>query len=154
MEKLKRSLAQKNWYSSNKQISLVNTLVPSVGRKTNQENALPKIIIKIKFLRDLSKKQVIQGFKDAFTGQNLNDTNNFIDILSEIVNETSGIKVGEEIYFEWIDGGGLNIKSKNISRFLDNLQIESHLLGVYLDSKRTVSPDLLKSFELNILKEA
>jgi hypothetical protein len=145
--------ATKNWYSSSKQISLVNTLIQSTDKEVNKENDLPKITIKLKFLRDLSTNQVIQGFKDAFIGQNIDDTNNFIKILSEILINRSGIKTGEEILFEWKDGCGLNIKSGNIYRTLDNPQVETYFLGVYLDSKRTVSPDLLKSLELNVLKE-
>ena len=107
----------------------------------------------MKFVRNVTKSQVVEAFNEAFTGLNPDEVNQFKANLSYNVRE-DGMKVGEEIVFTWQSGGGLMItRSQGESgQVYRSDGIEKRLLEVYVDTKRTVSPELVKSIQDNILR--
>eukprot|EP01041_Mallomonas_annulata_P014525 gene14525-30917_t len=139
------------WKNSNKSSSLVGTLMPSTAEDVAKKGTnLPKILITLRFVRDVSMKQIVQAFVDAFNECNKKDSDAFTTALVEAMGD-SGMKAGEELSYCWLEKGGLilarNGEQKNT---ISNPIIEKHLLEVYLDPKRTVSPELLQCLEAHI----
>lgn len=113
------------------------------------ENPFPEAstCITMHFVRDVTTAQCVDAFKDAFKGCNPEGIARFGAVMTEAVGE-NGCKVGDEVSFYWLEGGGLAIDRAGTKPYVvRDAEIERRLLEVYLDPARTVSPDLLKSFK-------
>ena len=130
---------------------LADDLFECIQKTPKSANA--EATITLKFVRNVTKSQVVEAFNEAFAGLNPDEVNQFKANLSYNVRE-DGMKVGEEIVFTWQAGGGLMItRSQGESgQVYRSDGIEKRLLEVYVDTKRAVSPDLMKSIQENILK--
>lgn len=112
------------------------------------ENPYPhcSTCITMNFVRDVTTAQCVDAFKDAFKGCNAAGIEKFGAVMTEAVG-ANGCKVGEEVTFYWLDGGGLCIDRAGTKQYgIRDEEIERRLLEVYLNPSRTVAPDLLKSF--------
>jgi hypothetical protein len=110
--------------------------------------------VTLRFVRNVTKAQVVDAFNEAFAGLDVNEIAGFKSELARNVGD-DGCKVGEEIVFNWIGGGGLAITrggEQAGGSCYRSEGIEKRLLEVYVDKKRTVSPELVKCIEENILK--
>ena len=98
------------------------------------------------FVRDVSTAQAVDAFKDAFKGCNTEGIAKFGAVMTDAIGG-GGCKVGEEVTFYWVEGGGLYIDKAGTKPYMvKDPEIEKRLIDVYLDPARTVSPDLVKSF--------
>lgn len=136
--------------------TLADDLSNSIKIGTKGQPPSPEVTVTLKFVRNVSKPQVVDAFNEAFAGLSEDEIAGFKDALARNVGD-NGMKVGEEIVFQWIGGGGLCI-TRGGSAVVDNGScfrgdgIEKRLLEVYVDKKRTVSPELVKCVEDNICK--
>lgn len=131
---------------------LADDLSRSIKMPSNKPNA--EATVTLKFVRNVTKPQVVDAFNEAFAGLEASEIAGFKNELARNVGE-DGCKVGEEIVFQWIGGGGLAItrggEQAGGSCYRSD-GIEKRLLEVYVDKKRTVSPELVKCIEENICK--
>lgn len=98
------------------------------------------------FVREVTTAQAVDAFKDAFKGCNQDGINRFGTIMTDAIG-ANGCKVGEEVTFYWMEGGGLHIDKAGTKAYVvHDKEIERRLVDVYLDPARTVSPALLQSF--------
>lgn len=103
--------------------------------------------ITMHFVRDVTTAQCVDAFKDAFKGCEPNGIAKFGEVMTGAIGD-NGCKVGDEVSFYWLDGGGLCIDKAGTKAFVVyDKEIERRLLEVYLDPSRTVAPDLIKSFD-------
>jgi hypothetical protein len=113
---------------------------------------LCNICITLKFVRSVTAQQCVDAFTEAFKGCNAEGTAKFSKLLGDAVG-AQGCKVGEEVNFYWLEKGGLYISRGGTDYFLSDPEIERRLLEVYVTPARTVSPELVKSFN-EFLQEA
>jgi hypothetical protein len=71
--------------------------IASAGKGTPGANVI------LKFVREVTKSQVVEAFNDAFVGLAADEINGFKAELALNVGD-AGVKVGEEIAFQWING--------------------------------------------------
>lgn len=110
------------------------------------------VAITLKFVRTVSTKQCVDAYDDALKGCNPEAAANFSRILAETIGP-DGLKSGEQIQFFWLDGGGMLIECRGATcAMLDN-EISRRLLETYLDPTRTVSAQLVKSFDEYLLSK-
>ena len=106
-----------------------------------------KICLTLRFQRSVTKAQFIEAFNDAFAGCNQTSVDIFKESLGKIVDDT-GVKQGEEIFFYWLDNGDFTVsRNGKLGNTFNIAEINQRLLEVYIDPKRTVSPELAKSIE-------
>lgn len=104
-----------------------------------------KIGLTLRFVRSVTKSQFLDAFNEAFVGCKPANIVTFKNSLGKIVDE-SGVKSGEEIHFYWLDNGDFTVSRNGIMGDTFNLEEINHrLLEVYIDPRRTVSPELSKS---------
>lgn len=118
------------------------------GHITRHSNGIspPMVSTNLRFVRQVTTAQVVEAFNDAFVGCNADSVGKFKSILRESIGE-NGMKVGEEIMFFWLKDGGLAFeKGGKLSDVINDTEVEKRLLEVYVDPKRSVSPELVKSF--------
>jgi hypothetical protein len=102
--------------------------------------------VTMQFVRDVTTAQAVDAFRDAFKGCNAAGIAKFGTIMTDAIGG-NGCKVGEEVTFYWIEGGGLYIDKAGTKAYVvQDAEIEKRLIEVYLDPTRTVSPDLVKSY--------
>lgn len=142
--------AAKKWRAGDKSKTLAETLLelPAEPRKSTN----PKVVITLRMVRDLSTKQIVDAFNDAFAGLPADSINAFAEILSKAVG-TLGVSKGEDVTFIWLNSGGLYVmKNKEQGYTVIDEDIERRLLETYCDPKRAVSPELLQCVDEYILK--
>jgi hypothetical protein len=94
----------------------------------------------------------VDAFNDALAGCSKTTVDKFTQQLTDVVGE-NGMKAGEEVHFMWLNGGGIQIlKNGKFQEPINDPEVETRLLEVYIDKSRTVSKELVKSFESNIDK--
>lgn len=104
------------------------------------------VCITLHFVRDVTTAQCVDAFRDAFKGCSPDGISKFAKMMTDAVGN-DGCKIGEEINFYWMEGGGLFIDKAGTKAYVvQDAEIERRLMEVYLDPSRTVSPDLVKSF--------
>jgi hypothetical protein len=102
--------------------------------------------ILLHFHRAVGKQQFINALMESFDGFQAAEIEPFKKYLDAIV-EADGLIIGDRIEISWLKNGGVCIsKNGKISTcFGRKKDIEVRLLEVYLDPKRSVTPDLIKS---------
>lgn len=112
--------------------------------------SVPKVSTTLKFVRNVTTTQVVEAFNDAFKGCNPSSVTNFKSVLKSCIGE-NGMKAGESITFFWLKDGGLVFeKDGELSTPIRDIELEGRLLDVYIDSGKTVSPELVASFESHL----
>ena len=138
----KDALKDAKAWSANSDKTLVATVFDNVQQKQDGHSA---IAINLKFLRVVSTTQIVEAFNDSFKGLDTALTNKFKDQLREAVGP-NGFATGNTLEFFWLNGGGLVISVQgDIKGIFFGKEIEKRLLEVYIDSQRTVSPELVTS---------
>jgi len=144
----------KRWAAAGKEIpSLSDALLDNsqyfdkiTNKKTqgNYKNEI-KICLTLHFKRAITKSQFLDAFNEAFAGCNPISVDIFKKSLGKIVDE-SGVKQDEEIFFYWLDNGDFTVSRNGVIGDTFNIdEINHRLLEVYIDPKRTVSPELSQS---------
>jgi hypothetical protein len=109
--------------------------------KSNDVN----IALTLRFARNITKDQFIDAFNEAFIGCSPANVEIFKTSLGKIVDHT-GVKQGEELYFYWLENGDFTVARNGVMGDTFNIdEINKRLLEVYIDPKRTVSPQLSTS---------
>jgi hypothetical protein len=135
------------WKAAGSTSSLPEALLAPAGSKGK---AGPKVAVALKFVRAVSTSQVVEAFNDAFKGLPADEVAKFKAALAATVGD-AGLKVGEEIGFYWLNPNGLVItKNGDVGDVLVNDDLCLRLLGVYLDPKITICPELLASVDTNV----
>ena len=102
------------------------------------------IAVNLKFVRSVTTHQIVEAFNDSFRDCNPISVQHFKTALNLSLG-ADGMKQGEEVIFVWHNGGGLSIVVNGATKeFISDREIEKRLLEVYIDPKRTVSPELVK----------
>lgn len=109
------------------------------------------VSVTLKFMRSVSKTQMIQAFDDALLGCDKDALADFNLALNECIDKEKGLQKGDVLTFHWPKGGGLVVSSsRHISSGIENLGLAERLLEVYVDDSRTVSTDLVNCIKDNI----
>jgi hypothetical protein len=119
---------------------------------TPSKNAAASIGITLHFVRTVSTKQCVDAYDDALKGCDPVAASHFSRILADTIGP-NGINAGEEIRFFWLDGGGMLIQCRGAMCTMLDKDISRRLLETYLDPSRTVSAQLVKSFDEYLLSK-
>lgn len=112
-----------------------------------------KVAVTLKFVRSVTKDQIIQAFEDALIGCDKKAIADFRDAMSKVIDGDRGLKTGDILHFDWPKEGGLMISSeKRVTAEIQNPEVTRRMLEVYIDDVRTVSKDLVKCLKDNIDK--
>ena len=137
------------WKVQGKPIPFSDVIVPK-EQVSGTKSATPKASITLKFVRDVGNQTICDAFKDAFAGCTPDAVKRFQDALNATIG-ASDIKKGEEIYFIWMETDEI-VMAKNgvVVKSISDTELANRLVDVYFDPKRSVSPDLIVSFDTNI----
>jgi hypothetical protein len=109
----------------------------------------PIAIVTLRFQRDVDAQTFALGFNDVFAGLPTNELAVFQQQMKASVG--TGAKKGDDISLVWMEGGKLIfLKNGQVGETFTNPVFEKRLLEAYVDSKRAVSPELIKSLDANI----
>ena len=106
-----------------------------------------KASVTLRFVRDVGKEKIVEAFNDAFNELDKADVKAFKIALGNTLGN-SGLKAGEEIAFYWTSDGIVITKNNALGekfKSASNDAVERRLLEVYVDPRRAVSPELIKS---------
>ncbi len=118
----------------------------------------PIAAMNLKFVRGVGQDAIVEAFNDAFKGLDADAITAFKTATKNAIGD-KGMNTGEEFTFYWYgDERPLIVAKKNgqihsVPKSPKVKELEQRLLGVYLDSKTTVSPELVKSID-SCAKEA
>lgn len=109
----------------------------------------PIAIVTLRFQRDVDAQTFALGFNDVFAGLPANELGVFQQQMKASID--TGAKKGDDISLVWMEGGNLIfLKNGKVGETFSNPVFEKRLLEAYVDSKRAVSPELIKSIVANI----
>jgi hypothetical protein len=109
-----------------------------------------RVAINKHFVRAVSTKTVVEAFNDAFKGCDAGEVRRFKEALGGALGET-GVAEGDEVTYYWLNGGGLLLAvNGQLKSAIRSDVIEKRLLEVFVEEKRTVSPELVKSLLENV----
>ncbi len=136
--------AAKKWSAA--QGSLQETLITDAFAGKGD----PMAAVTLKFVRGVGQDAIVEAFNEAFKGLDPEAIVCFKEATKKAIGE-KGMKEGEEFSFFWFgDSNGL-VVAKNgaaieqVPNTKAVKELEKRLLGVYLDNKTSVSPELVKS---------
>ena len=113
-------------------------------RSSSNDNEII-VSISLKFVRSVTKPQMVQAFQEALLGCNKDATAEFNEALDRCIDREKGLQKGDVLNFEWTTGGGFVVSSdQHVSREIVDVGLAQRLLEVYVDDSRTVSVDLVK----------
>lgn len=125
-------------------------LAEEIIKKSVSGNRASAACITLNFVRTVTKSQVVDAFNEAFEGLPAAEIEKFRKTLADTVGD-AGMKAGEQVVFTWLSGGGLMISTTaDNASCISSPALEQRLLEVYLDPKRTVSPELVKCVNQHI----
>jgi hypothetical protein len=137
----------KKWNSSGGGKSLADSIFDSYRLSSNPSKVT--LSATLRFCRGATTAQFLNAFEDAFKGCDQVAVEEFKSVFSELI--TAGIKEKDEFVFYWLDNGDVLVSlNGQIGNVLSYKELNKRLLEVYIDPKRTVSPELLHSLEHNI----
>ena len=129
---------------------VINSAKDKKATNTNHKNDV-KIGLTLQFARTVTKAQFLDAFNEAFVGCKPENIETFRASLGKIVDD-KGVKQGEEIFFYWLENGDFTVsRDGKLGNTFNIDEINQRLLEVYIDPKRTVSPELSQSIH-NFLK--
>ncbi len=149
----------KKWKQTESDIPLSSVILSDIKQESYTtfwlkpliKNECP-VIIKLKFVRDLSYEKLMNAFNEAFIGLPEDEIELFKRHFINIIGK-SGVEENDEIHFSWINNDSLILsKNEKSSEILLLPNIVPRLLDVYLHPDKTVSKDLFDSFHNNILQ--
>jgi hypothetical protein len=109
----------------------------------------PVAIVTLRFQRDIDAQTLTSGFNDIFAGLPTDQLAVFQQKLKASIG--TGVKKGDDLSLVWMEGGNLIfLKNGQVGETVSNPVFEKRLLEAYVDSKRAVSPELVKSIDANI----
>lgn len=112
----------------------------------------PVAFVTCRFVRDVGLNSILDAFQETFTGLPSDDVLEFRNQLGAAVGQ-DGVKKGDEVIFAWLHNGGMKILLNGVvGGQVKNPLVEERLIEVYVDKKRTVSPQLVQSLHENISK--
>ena len=107
--------------------------------------------VSLKFMRSVTKAQMVQAFQEALLGCDKDATAEFNDALDRCIDREKGLQKGDVLNFDWTSGGGFVVSSdQHVSRVILDVGLAKRLLEVYVDDSRTVSVDLIKCIKDHI----
>ena len=138
----------KQWNSNGGGKSLVDSIFDSYHLLSSKPSKVT-LSATLRFCRGATTAQFLNAFEDAFKGCDQVAVEDFKTVFSELI--TAGIKEKDEFVFYWLDNGDVVVSMNGqIGNVLPHKELNKRLLEVYIDPKRTVSPELLHSLEHNI----
>ncbi len=114
----------------------------------------PMAAVTLRFVRGVGQDAIVEAFNEAFKGCDTDAIASFKEATKKVIG-SNGMKEGEEFSFFWFgDSHGLVVAKNGVAvETVPNTpkvkELEKRLLGVYLDEKTTVSPELVKSVAAN-----
>mmetsp|Transcript_25368 Transcript_25368/g.37414 ORF Transcript_25368/g.37414 Transcript_25368/m.37414 type:complete len:223 (+) Transcript_25368:139-807(+) len=137
----------RSWKKNNSSGSVADAILTG-----NVKSAAPqaKAVVTLRFVRDVGVSSLNGAFNEILAGLPQDVITNFTDQVRAIASE-NGVKKGEDLFFVWMEGGGMKLVGSGIVASVDNPQVERKLLDGYLDIERGVSPELRKSFHQFLL---
>lgn len=139
----------KEWYKSNRELPLAQKLIKQAHEAKQLTATQPKIMLILRFVRDVSQQQILHAFTDAFKACSQSSTDDFLAVLKKVAGE-KGMKSAEELHFTWLNGGGLTVSKRDeIQTISQNNELETHLLNIYINPEGSVSINLV--FRVTIL---
>jgi hypothetical protein len=90
--------------------SLVEMILQIPPRKTFGDVEETSVSIILRFVRPVSKDQIVAAFDEALVGLDQQVLADFKDALGKAT--SGGLKKGDEIYFHWPKHGKINLKKK------------------------------------------
>jgi hypothetical protein len=127
-----------------------NSIADSI-LETREGGAVPQpiAIVTLRFQRDVDAQTFALGFNDVFVGLPADQIAVFQQQMKASIG--NGAKKGDDVSIVWMEGGSLIfLKNGQIGQTFTNSVLEKRLLEAYVDVKRAVSPELIKSIDANI----
>jgi hypothetical protein len=140
------ALAQSKASLNKKETPLADTILT-----TREGGSIPQpiAIVTLRFQRDVDSQTFALGFNDVFIGLPADEIAVFQRQVKASIG--NGAKKGDDVSLVWMEGGSLIfLKNGQIGETFTNPVLEKRLLEAYVDVKRAVSPELVKSIETNI----
>lgn len=138
----------KQWKSRSGGKSLVDSLFDSYNLLSTSPSKVT-LSATLRFCRGATAAQFLNAFEDAFKGCDQVAVEEFKTVFSELI--TAGIKEKDEFVLYWLDNGDVLVSMNGqLGNVLPNKVLNKRLLEIYIDPKRTVSPELLHSLEHNL----
>lgn len=100
----------------------------------------------LQFCRNVGKEQFVDAIVAAFEGVDASDVQPLRRYLEAVLG-TEGLKPGDTLEMTWLKGGGLSMTKNSVQGLCHerNPRVEQRLLEVYLDPRRSVSQELVRS---------
>jgi hypothetical protein len=127
-----------------------NSIADSI-LETREGGAVPQpiAIVTLRFQRDVDAQTFALGFNDVFVGLPADQIAVFQQQMKASIG--NGARKGDDVSIVWMEGGSLIfLKNGQIGQTFTNSVLEKRLLEAYVDVKRAVSPELIKSIDANI----
>lgn len=138
----------KQWMSRGDGKSLVDSIFNSYNLLSSSPSKVT-LSATLRFCRGATTAQFLNAFEEALKGCDQVAVEDFKKGFSELI--TTGIKEKDEFVLYWLDNGDVLVSMNGqTGSVLSNKGLNKRLLEVYIDPKRTVSPELLHSLEHNI----
>lgn len=136
----------KEWYEKKDSNSVADVII---GTSEGGNIPQPIAIVTLRFQREVDSKTFVLGFNDVFSGLPSDQLSIFHQQLKASIGD--GAKKGDDISLVFMEGGSVKfVKNGIVGETFSNSVFEKRLLEAYVDSKRAVSPELVKSVEENI----
>mmetsp|Transcript_32930 Transcript_32930/g.33539 ORF Transcript_32930/g.33539 Transcript_32930/m.33539 type:complete len:256 (-) Transcript_32930:184-951(-) len=143
------------WFQSKRDKPLIETLInPPMDDVTNKQPAPTdaKIVISLRFLRNVSTKQMTKAFEDSFKSYPQEAMSLFFTGLVNTVGE-KGIKKGDELTYTWLYNGEFIIsKNDDLKWVIKNDIVARALLEMYVSPEKSITPDLTQCLEKHVTK--
>ena len=108
--------------------------------------------ITLKFQRQVSRQQILLAFVEAFEGCSPAAISIFQNAIGDVIG-SSDLNLNDELTFDFTRSGRLTISKLNgSSSSVVNKEVFSRLLVVYLDSKKSVCPELVECINKQLPK--
>jgi Chalcone isomerase-like len=145
-------LMAKNWKKSQSADVLSDVVIRPDRAGKNPDEATAAVTLR--FVRGVSKTQVVDAFNDAFKGCDKEAVEDFRAALAGALPD-AGLKVGQEFTFVWAKNGHLKVlKEAYVSKSVTSTEVSKRLLDVYVNPAKTVSKELVESTKENLDKVA
>lgn len=139
-------IKSKEWFVKKDSNSVADTII-----ETKEGGVVPQpiAIVTLRFQREVDSKTFVLGFNDVFAGLPSDQLAIFHQQLKASIGD--GAKKGDDILLVFMEGGSVKfVKNGRVGETFSNPVFEKRLLEAYVDSKRAVSPELVKSIQDNI----
>lgn len=115
----------------------------------NNTNSFAAVALTLRMQRTITYQQFISALREQFSDLRPDDFKEFQRILEPCIGEN--LVKGDEMSFYWLNNGSCVVcKNGKVGGVIDIDSVVRRLMDVYIESKRSVVPELCESIEKNL----